>query len=689
MILPLLPILAALGQAPATADARPNVLVIVADDWSFPHAGAYGDKTVKTPHFDRLAGQGALFTNAYCAAPSCSASRAALLTGRMPHRLGPGADLWGVLPSEYTTYPDLLMWSGYAVGQSGKGWGPGTLDGSGRTHNPAGPTFRSFEEFLKTAEGVAGGRPFCFWHGSQDPHRPYEKGSGRKAGLDPASVRVPAWLPDTPDVRDDILDYDFEVQRFDATVGDLLKTLDATGRAGNTIVVVTSDNGMPFPRAKANLYDAGTRVPLLIRWPGRIKGPRTIDAFVGLADLAPTLLEAAGVRPDRGLDGRSLVGLMTTGEAPGWRDAIVTERERHANVRKGDVGYPARAIRDGSTLYIRNFEPDRWPAGDPTLWHSVGPFGDIDDGPTKQRLVAWFKASFASPSRLALAKRPAEELYDLRRDPDQVRNLFFISAHDELLAARRKALDERMRASGDPRADGGDGSAFDRYPYVGPPLDGKAAPAKPIVDNALTDLEAKLGWRLLFDGKTTAGWTTDRRQPSKTPVVDGSLDPHGAGGYMLVPEGPVGDFVLALDFQITPRCNSGVFVRTEPLTPRPGKDVGFNGIEIAIDDTTSADFHDTGAIYDLVKPSRNAMKPVGQWNHMVVVCDGPRILVELNGRLVTRMDLDEWTAPNRRPDGSAHKFDVAYKDHPRRGYVGLQDHGSSCRYRNIKLLPIR
>jgi hypothetical protein len=154
---------------------------------------------------------------------------------------------------------------------------------------------------------------------------------------------------------------------------------------------------------------------------------------------------------------------------------------------------------------------------------------------------------------------------------------------------------------------------------------------------------------------------------------------------MLVYEKPLGDFVLALDFKISPKCNSGVFVRTSPLAPRPGKDVGFNGLEIAIDDTRVADFHDTGAIYDLAKPKVNAMKPVGEWNHLQITCDRNRIEVEVNGQLVTRMDLDEWTAPNRRPDGSEHKFDIAYKDHPRRGYIGLQDHGSDCWYRNIKL----
>jgi hypothetical protein len=157
---------------------------------------------------------------------------------------------------------------------------------------------------------------------------------------------------------------------------------------------------------------------------------------------------------------------------------------------------------------------------------------------------------------------------------------------------------------------------------------------------------------------------------------------------MLVYEKPLGDFVLALDFKISPKCNSGVFIRTSPLAPRPGKDVGFNGLEVAIDDTREAGFHDTGAIYDLARPKANAMKPVGEWNHLQITCDHNRIEVEVNGKVVTHMDLDEWTAANRRPDGSEHKFDVAYKDHPRKGYIGLQDHGSDCWYRNIKLRPL-
>ena len=208
-------------------------------------------------------------------------------------------------------------------------------------------------------------------------------------------------------------------------------------------------------------------------------------------------------------------------------------------------------------------------------------------------------------------------------------------------------------------------------------------------DNELTAKEKAAGWVLLFDGKTLDGWMTSSRRPSKTPVDQGCINPHGCGGYMMVHEKEWGDFVLACDFKISKGCNSGVFVRTAPLTPRPGKDVGFNGIEVQILDSTTAGYHDTGAIYDLVKPAQNAMKPAGAWNHLEITCDRNRIEVVLNGERVNRMDLDEWTEPNKRPDGTPHKFDIAYKDHPRKGFLGLQDHGSPCWFKNIKLKPLR
>ena len=208
-------------------------------------------------------------------------------------------------------------------------------------------------------------------------------------------------------------------------------------------------------------------------------------------------------------------------------------------------------------------------------------------------------------------------------------------------------------------------------------------------DNSLTDHERSDGWLLLFDGQSTKGWMSPKEKPlADKHVQDGSLNPHPCD-YMLTSEKAWENYKLTLDFKISPKCNSGIFVRTFPLTPRPGKDVGFNGIEIAIDDTNAVGFHDTGAIYDLVKPTKNTMKPVGEWNHIVVTSDRNLLSVEVNGEMVSRMNFDEWPEPNKRSDGSAHKFDVAYKTHPRKGHIGLQDHGSDCWFKNIKLLPLK
>ncbi len=442
---------------------RPNILLAIADDWGWPHSPLYGDKVVRTPTFERVASEGVLFTQAYCTTPSCTPSRAAILTGQTPHRLEEGGNLWGFLPSRFPVYTDMLEREGYHVGFTRKGWGPGSLEGSGRTRNPAGPQFKDFETFLGEKPS---GKPFCFWFGSTDPHRPYEKGSGAASGMDPRDVQVPPFLPDTPEVRSDILDYYFEVQRYDREAGEILRRIDSAGELENTLVVMTGDNGMPFPRAKANLYGFGTHLPLAIRWPARVTGGRVVNEFASFVDFAPTFLEAAGLEPPREMTGISLLGLLT-GHTARHRDLVFLERERHANVRRGDLGYPCRAVRTREFLYIRNLRPERWPAGDPEKYVEVGPFGDVDGSPSKDVILARREEPAMSRFfRLAFDKRPAEELYDLTKDPGELNNIASRPEYATVKKTLRARLDNWMKDTGDPRAVS-KGDPWDRYPYFG------------------------------------------------------------------------------------------------------------------------------------------------------------------------------------------------------------------------------
>ena len=172
------------GLGRPAGETRPNILLAIADDWGWPHAGAYGDPVVRTPTFDRLAREGVLFDHAYVASPSCTPSRAALLTGQWHWRLEESASLWSTLRWDYRVYPELLARAGYHVGLQGKGWGPGRLEPGGRTENPAGREYESLEAFL---DARPQGRPFCYWFGSLDPHRDYEEGTGAASGTEPSS----------------------------------------------------------------------------------------------------------------------------------------------------------------------------------------------------------------------------------------------------------------------------------------------------------------------------------------------------------------------------------------------------------------------------------------------------------------------------------------------------------------------
>ena len=455
---------------PVIGHARPNVVFAIADDWGWPHASAYGDEGVKTPTFDRLARDGVLVENAYISSPSCTPSRGAIITGQQFWRLGPAGNLWSVWPSTEPEYPKLLAAEGYFVGSYRKGWGPGTYPYT--AVSPAGEIYDSVEGFF---EARPKNMPFCFWFGASDPHRPYAAGTGVESGVKLEDVHLFEHFPDAEVVRSDVADYYFEVQRFDRDVGELVDLLEEMGELENTLIVMTGDHGMPFPRAKGNLYDSGARVPMAIMWPGAIPGGRTVTDFVSTTDIAPTFLDAAGLEAPKEMTGRSLLSILKSdqsGRVSAERDHIIVGRERHVVAQAAPElgGYPARAIRTDEFLYIRNYEPDRWPAGTPDYEHAQVPnawLADCDNSPTKWFL--WQNRNDPELKRyydLSFAKRPAEELYDLKKDPGQVVNV----ADDPQYLTTRKQLAVRLAQAlirmEDPRLDGR-GSLFDSQPYLG------------------------------------------------------------------------------------------------------------------------------------------------------------------------------------------------------------------------------
>jgi N-sulfoglucosamine sulfohydrolase len=474
------------GRATAVEPAkRPNILLAISDDQSYPHAGAYGDKGVETPAFDRVARLGVLFNNGFCASPGCSPSRAALLTGRHPWQIEHAGTHASSFPKEHVVYPDLLEAAGYHIGYTGKGWGPGNFQESGRTRNPAGPAWQrrkmdspprisnndyaaNFRDFLDEKPDDA---PFCFWFGASEPHRAYDEGSGLRAGKKLEDAHVPPFLPDTPEIRSDVLDYYVEIEWFDAHLGRMLDLLQERGELENTLVVVTSDNGMPFPRAKANCYEYGIHVPTAACWPARARGGRTVDDLVGFVDYGPTFLEAAGLRPPETMAGRSFLNVLLSdrsGQVDSTRTRVFTARERHSSSRHDNLGYPMRALRTPEFLYIRNFRPHLWPAGDPETSDGTVAFHDIDGAPSKTFLIENRDSDrFARYFRLAVAKRPAEELFDIRRDPGNLKNLADDPEYAEVRSRLSRELEEYLRETGDPRVlDGGD--VFETYRRYSP-----------------------------------------------------------------------------------------------------------------------------------------------------------------------------------------------------------------------------
>ncbi|MBX6311919.1 MAG: sulfatase [Isosphaeraceae bacterium] len=462
--------------AEAGGAKRPNILFVIADDWSYGHAGAYGCSWIKTPAFDRIAKEGVLFTNCFTNNPKCSPCRASLLTGRNTWQLDEACNHNGIFPARWPVYPDLLEAAGYHVGFTGKGWGPGDFRSGGFRRNPAGPEYNRYKSrpphrgisgddyarnFIAFLEDRQPGQPFCFWFGGHEPHRAYEEGAGRRAGKNPKDVTLPAYYPDSDLIRDDLLDYAVEVEWFDTHLGRIIAHLEQIGELDDTFILVTSDHGMPFPRVKGQIYDHAFHIPLAIRWGTHIGSGRVVEDFINVRDFAPTFLKLAGLEPPPSMTGRSFLDVLQSGKSgrvDPQRDRMLIGKERHDLGRPHDQGYPVRAIRTPEYLYVLNYEPDRWPVGNPETGYP-----NCDNSPTKTLITSRFDEFY----RLCFGKRPREELYRITDDPDCIKNLAFDPKLRPIKQKLREELEATLRQEGDPRALGR-GEIFETYEYVGP-----------------------------------------------------------------------------------------------------------------------------------------------------------------------------------------------------------------------------
>ena len=473
----------------ATEHAKqPNILFVISDDQSYPHASAYGARGISTPGFDQVAREGVLVHHAIAGSPGCAPSRATVLTGRYPWQNQHAGTHASSFPAELDVYPELLSKHGYHVGYTGKPWGPGKWNVTGRKQNPAGPSFSSLKEkplgaaisstnysgnFEKFLGERSADQPFCFWFGAHEPHRAFENGIGRRLGKSLDSVDVPEFLPDHPLIRSDLLDYYTEIEHFDSHLQKVLQHLKAIGELDNTLIIVTSDNGMAFPRAKANAYEYGVHVPMAIRWGDQIAAGQELDTLVSFVDLAPTFLAAAGVDVPQAMTGQSLLPLCGVTNTQPWqeREVVFSARERHSSSRYMNWTYPQRVMRTGQYLLIRNFRPDRWPAGDPQKFDKPGVLGpmhggyhDIDACPSLTFLINHRNHDeFAEYFYWSVEKRPAWELYDIQQDAACLNNLI----DDRKVAKVRKQLQAQMikylTETEDPRVlDGGE--IFESYP---------------------------------------------------------------------------------------------------------------------------------------------------------------------------------------------------------------------------------
>jgi len=409
---------------PAGAAERPSFLVVISDDQTWTDNGCYGHPIVRTPNIDRLAGQGVRFTRAFTATAMCTPSRSAMYTGLYPVRNGAYPNHSQVRPG-VRSLPAYLAELGYRVALAGKKHiGP-------REQFPF--EYMNRQRIGRFLDDV-GDAPFCLVFATNDPHLPWASNTS----YDPGRFTVPPYLVDLPETRAAMADYYTDVANMDKEVGQALAALDEAGRADDTLVIYTSDQGAQFPFSKWTCYDAGLRVPLVVRWPGRIAAGTTCDAMVHFVDVLPTLVELAGGSSPEDLDGRSFADLLR-GKTSRHRDCVFGIQTTLGIIDATDP-YAIRSVRTDRYLYVRNLNHDR-------------AFYNVLISQDKKYWPAWVERAKTDPSAARLVHRyqhrPAEELYDVEHDPYQLDNLADHPALQPVKADLARRLDAWMRQQGD------------------------------------------------------------------------------------------------------------------------------------------------------------------------------------------------------------------------------------------------
>lgn len=463
---------------------KPNILFCIADDATWKHMSVYGAKWINTPAFDEVAKQGLLFNNAYTPNAKCGPSRSIVLTGRNSWQLEEAANHLAYFPAKFKTYPEALSEKGYEVGYTGKGWAPGTAlneDGTKRellvkAYNKIKketPTkgisavdyVSNFKSFLDQKKDNT---PFCFWYGGHEPHRKYEYGTGVSVGNKKLSQidSVFSYWPKSETVKNDMLDYAFELEYFDKQLEGILKALEEKGELENTIIVVTADNGMPFPRVKGLSYEHSNHMPFAIMWKNGIKNPgRMIEDYVSFIDIAATFVDVAGYNADelgmKPIQGKSLSPYFKSDKkqiVDAKKDYVLLGQERHDVGRPNDTGYPVRGIVKDGFMYLINYEEERWPAGNPETGYT-----NTDGSPTKTEILNLNRSGENSKYwNFNFGKHPKEELFNIVLDEDCANNLAqnkkFLAVKEQL----KTILIEELKKQNDPRMFG-NGAVFDNY----------------------------------------------------------------------------------------------------------------------------------------------------------------------------------------------------------------------------------